>query len=86
MRAGYTEEDYRKLLEPIGFQIDQVVGIGTPAVFQADRVMRVIRNKVGDWAALPLLPFALPAVWFAKFNPRVPFSLYIKAVKPAGTR
>jgi SAM-dependent methyltransferase len=84
VRAGYTEEDYRNLLEPIGFQIESVVGIGTPAVYHADRILRVIRNRVGDWAALPLLPIALPAVWLATLNPRLPFSLYVKAIKPAG--
>lgn len=84
VRAGYTEEDYRNLLEPIGFQIESVVGIGTPAIYHADRILRVIRNRFGDWAALPLLPIALPAVWFAALNPRMPFSLYVKAVKPAG--
>jgi len=84
VRAGYTEEDYRKLLEPIGFQIESVVGIGTPAVYHADRALRAIRNRFGDWAALPLLPIALPAVWFATLNPRMPFSLCVKAIKPAG--
>jgi len=84
VRAGYTEDDYRKLLEPIGFQIECVVGIGTPAVYHADRVLRWIRNRFGDWAALPLLPIALPTVWFATLNPRTPFSLCVKAIKPAG--
>lgn len=84
VRAGYTEKDYRELLEPIGFQIDSVVGIGTPAVYYADRVLRVIRNRLGDWAALPLFPLALPAVWFATLNPRMPFSLCVNATKAAG--
>jgi SAM-dependent methyltransferase len=84
VRAGYTEDDYRKLLEPIGFQIESVVGIGTPAVYHADRVLRAIRNRFGDWAALPLLPIALPALWFATLNPRTPFSLCVNAIKPAG--
>ncbi len=82
VRAGYTEEDYRRLLEPIGFKIEQVVGIGTPGVYHADRVLRWIRNHAGDVLALPLLPFALPVVWCARFNPTVPFSLYARAVKP----
>lgn len=84
VRSGYTEDDYRELLEPIGFRIERVVGIGTPAVYHADRVLRAIRNRFGDWAALPLLPITLPAVWFATLNPRMPFSLYVKAVKPTG--
>ncbi len=84
VRAGYTEKDYRDLLQPIGFQIDSVVGIGTPAVYHADRMLRLIRNRLGDWAALPLFPIALPAVWFATLNPRMPFSLCVNATKPAG--
>jgi SAM-dependent methyltransferase len=84
VRTGYTEEDYRNLLEPIGFRIGSVVGIGTPAVYHTDRILRAIRNRVGDWAALPLLPIALPVVWFATLNPRLPFSLCVKAIKPAG--
>ncbi|HKV79225.1 MAG TPA: methyltransferase domain-containing protein [Candidatus Sulfotelmatobacter sp.] len=84
VRAGYTEDDYRTLLEPIGFQIECVVGIGTPAVYHADRLLRTIRNEFGDLAALPLLPIALPTVMLATFNPRIPFSLYTKAVKPEG--
>jgi SAM-dependent methyltransferase len=82
VRAGYTEDDYRALLEPAGFSIAKVVGIGTPAVYQADRILRTIRVHCGDWLALPVLPLALPAVWSARFNPPIPFSLYVQAVKP----
>jgi SAM-dependent methyltransferase len=82
VRAGYTEKDYRALLEPLGFRIDRVVGVGTNGVFYADHILRTIRNRVGDWAALPLLPFALPFLWLAKLNPPIPFSLYVRAVKP----
>jgi SAM-dependent methyltransferase len=83
VRAGYTEEDYRALLEPNGFKIAKVIGIGPPSVYRADRILRVIRRRAGDLLALPLLPLALPFVWTAKLNPRVPFSLYVQAVKPA---
>jgi SAM-dependent methyltransferase len=85
VRAGYTEDDYRRLLEPVGFQIESVVGIGTASVCQADRMIRAIRNRSGDWAALPLLPLLLPTLWLATFNPRIPFSLYAKAVRPKVT-
>ena len=83
VRPGYTQEDYRRLLEPVGFRIDHAAGIGPRSVYVADEVIRRIRNRVGDLAALPLFPFALPFVWFARFNPRVPFSTYVRAVKPA---
>jgi len=78
-----TEEDYRMLLESVGFQIQDVAGIGTLAIYHADRLLRVIRDRVADWLALPLLPFTLPLIWIAKLNPRIPFSLYVRAVKPA---
>ncbi len=85
VRPGYTEEDYRRLLEPAGFQIDKLVGIGTPLLYHVDRVLRGIRNRLGDWAALPLLPFALPVVRLAKLNPPTPFCLYVRAIKPHET-
>jgi len=81
MRQGYTEEDYRQLLEPVGFTIEKVVGIGTPGVYQADRILRTVRGHAGDVVALPLLPLALPFVWLARQNPPIPFSLYARAVK-----
>jgi len=83
VRPGYTEEDYRRLLEPLGFRIKRVVGVGTPNVYHADQFLRVIRNHMGDVVALPLLPLALPFVWYARFNPRIPFSLYVQAIKPS---
>jgi SAM-dependent methyltransferase len=83
VRAGYTEEDYRQLLEPLGFTIDRVVGLGPKSVYIADAILRTIRGAIGDIFALPLLPLALPLVWFARLNPKVPFSLYVTAVKPS---
>jgi SAM-dependent methyltransferase len=81
VRAGYTEADYRQMLEPFGFRIDQVVGIGPESVYLADKLLRAIRNRVGDLTALPLLPLVLPVVWLAQSNPPIPFSIYVKAVK-----
>jgi SAM-dependent methyltransferase len=81
VREGYTEAEYRALMEPLGFKIEQIVGIGTPSVYYADKILRAIRNNCGDMFALPLLPFALPCVWMARQNPAMPFSLYVKASK-----
>ena len=81
VRPGYTEEDYRQLLEPLGFKIEQVAGIGTPGIYWADKILRAVRNHAGDQLALPLLPLLLPFVWWARMNPKMPFSLYVKAVK-----
>ena len=77
------KEDYRRLLEPIGFQIERVVGIGTPTVYHADRVLRGIRTRIGDWAALPLLPIALPIVQTAKLYPR---TLFLSMQRPSSRR
>lgn len=84
VRVGYIDDEYRTLIGPIRFQIECVVGIGTPAVCQADRGLRTIRNEFGDWAALPLLSIALSTVGLATFNQRIPFSLYTKAIKAGG--
>jgi SAM-dependent methyltransferase len=82
VRQGYTTEDYRRLLEPAGFHIEHIAGIGPRSLYIADEYLRRIRNRVGDLAALPLLPFLLPFVWLARTDPRVSFSLYARAVKP----
>ncbi len=81
VRAGYTADDYRNLLEPAGFKIDEIIGIGSRGLYVADAILRAIRNRVGDIAAFPLLPLCLPFVWFGRMNPPLPFSLYVRAVR-----
>jgi SAM-dependent methyltransferase len=83
VRAGYTAADYRALLEPLGFHLETIVGIGPRSLYLADKILRSIRSRVGDLPALPLFLFALPVVWFARLNPPMPFSLYVRAVKPS---
>jgi SAM-dependent methyltransferase len=82
VRPGYTEESYRKLLEPIGYRIEQVVGLGQPRLVRADAFLRRIRNRVGDAVALPLFPLAALGLLGNQLNPKVPFSLYVKAIRP----
>jgi SAM-dependent methyltransferase len=82
VRPGYTQQDYMKLLEPIGFTIDKFVGIGSASLCRADNFIRAIRIGHGDAIALPLLPIVLPSVWLSRYNPEVPFSLYVRSVKP----
>lgn len=83
VRPGYTAEDYKQMLEPIGFRVEQIVGLGTPAVYHADRVLRAIRGRLGDFPALPIFPMLLPLAKWARLDPEVPFSLYCRARKPA---
>jgi SAM-dependent methyltransferase len=85
VRAGYTEDEYRRLLEPLGFTIERVMGIGSPLISWADAGLRMIRNRFGDIPALPLLVLTLPALWFARQNPKTSFLIYVQAVKSEAT-
>ena len=82
VRAGYTEKEYHALLNPVGFEIQTVVGIGPRTVYISDEILRKIRVSINDLVALPVFAFLLPFVWIARFNPPMPFSLYVKAKKP----
>jgi SAM-dependent methyltransferase len=83
VRSGYTEESYRELLEPIGFELERIHGLGSPSTFTVDKWMRKIRNRFGDIVALPLLPLGRAAVRCTEqLDPAVPFSIYTRAVKP----
>ena len=83
VRAGYTFDEYHRLLEPVGFVVEREVGIGPRSLYLADEALRTLRGRWGDAIALPLLPLTLPFVWLAGMNPPLPFSLYVTAVKPA---
>lgn len=83
VRTGYTKDGYAALLKPIGFQVDMFAGIGSPGLCRADALLRAIRHRLGDLWALPLFPLVLPFVWMSKFDPPVPFSLYVRAIKPS---
>lgn len=82
VRSGYTKADYTAILEPIGFEIVNFAGIGSSSLCRADDIIRAVRMRFGDVVALPLLPLFLPFVWWSPFDPPVPFSLYVRAVKP----
>jgi len=81
VRSGYTKADYQALLEPIGYKIANFAGIGSPSLCWADDIIRAVRMRFGDIVALPLLPLLLPFVWWSRFDPQMPFSLYVRATK-----
>jgi SAM-dependent methyltransferase len=81
VRDGYTPESYRALLEQAGFEIVASAGLGTPRLVRLDKVVRWIRNHLGDWAALPLFLLSLPITRSDALDPAVPLSLYVQAVK-----
>lgn len=85
VRPGYTLTSYRQLLEPIGFRIEQSVGLGGPVRQAFNWRIKEIQAKFGAAAGLPLFLLALPCLPFDRVTREreTPFSLYVKAVKPA---
>lgn len=84
VRPGYTEQDYRELLEPLGFRIEKVVGLGGPIRQAFNRRIKETQARFGAAAGVPLFLLALAVLPLERLgmNPRVPFSIYVKARKP----
>lgn len=84
VRPGYTERSYRELLEPLGYQVEQVVGLGGPIRQAFNRRIKETQARFGVVAGLPLFLLALIVLPFDRrdVNPPVPFSIYVKARKP----
>lgn len=84
VRAGYTGESYRALLEPIGFTIADTAGLGGPVRQAFNRRIKEVQETFGAVAGVPLFFLALPFLWIDRLSgPRNPFSLYVRAEKPA---
>lgn len=81
VRDGYILESYQALLEPVGFKIVRNFGVGTPFLQKLDRAVRYLRIKWGDIGALPLFILIWPLLGFDSLNSKLPFSLYVQAVK-----
>jgi SAM-dependent methyltransferase len=82
VRAGYTLESYRALLEPMGFVITEVEGVGGQALSTVEGLLSSARNRFGDIFTLPLAILLFPFVWADRPESTCPFSLYVRAVKP----
>jgi hypothetical protein len=81
VRHGYTEKSFRGLLEPIGFRIDRVEGIGGPLiVFLQEKVQAPLRRVFGEPGAAIGAAFAAPFIALDKASSPVPFSIYVRAV------
>jgi len=81
VRAGYTDESYRNLLEPLGFEITAVEGVGGPLLSKAELALSKVRNRFGDLLSVPFALSLLPTVWLDGTTAACPFSLYVKAKK-----
>ena len=85
VRPGYTLDSYRNLLEPLGFKILAHEGLGGPIRQAFNRRIKEVQARSGTVAGLPLFLLALPCLWFEnrRIEQEIPFSIYVKAVKPA---
>jgi SAM-dependent methyltransferase len=84
VRPGYTVASYRALLEPIGFRLAEVHGLGGPVRQAFNRRIKEVQHRFGAAAGLPLFLLSLPFLWMDWVaGNKMPFSIYVKAVKPA---
>lgn len=82
VREGYTNETYKQLLEPLGFQVERFSGIGGPIRQAFNWRIKTIQERCGAIWGFPLFVLALPFLWMDAREPKVPFSLYVCARKP----
>ena len=88
VRPGYTEDAYRDLLEPLGFRIEKVVGLGGPIRQAMNRMIKETQIRFGAAAGIPLFlaSFVVLAFERRRVDPPIPFSIYVRARKPAGIK
>lgn len=82
VRPGYTEQTYRELLEPLGFEIDRTVGLGGKVRQGFNWRIKAAQESLGAWVGVPMFFAAAPFLWLDSDSPKVPFSLYVCARKP----
>ncbi len=81
VRAGYTTTSYKELLEPIGFKIAEMEGVGGPVLTAADHFFEKLRPILGDALCLPFVYAAIPLVEFDSRKVEGALSIYVKAQK-----
>lgn len=82
VRPGYTEKDFQALLQPIGFEIAEVHGFGGAFRQYFDDKIKVLQERFGVWAGTPMFFCSLPFLFLDPEVPKVPFSIYCRAIKP----
>jgi SAM-dependent methyltransferase len=86
VRPGYTLKSYRGLLEPIGFRIDYVTGLGGPVRQWCNKQITRARLIAGLPLELVVFFFLWPFSSLDFIQPRFPYSLYVRAVKPPANK
>jgi SAM-dependent methyltransferase len=83
VRHGYTLESYKALLEPIGFEVSEPIGLGGPVRQACNK--RITQSQYIGKLPLGLITYAAlaPFAMFDTDSPKIPYSLYVRATKPA---
>lgn len=81
VRNGYTLATYKALLEPIGFKIEESLGLGGGLRQTCNKWILRAQNTVGFPAGLMLFLAFAPLQVMDSRSPRVPYSLYVRAAK-----
>ncbi len=82
VRAGYTHATFKQLLEPIGFQVSEPIGLGGPIREACNQQITNIQLIGGLKLGIPLFFLLAPFAALDGAHPKVPFSIYVKATKP----
>lgn len=85
VRPGYTMDAYRALLEPLGFQIVDSAGLGGPIRQAFNKRIIEGQRRFGPVFGSLLFLVALPFAWMDPLSPRLPYSVYVKAVAAGAT-
>jgi SAM-dependent methyltransferase len=83
VRSGYTYASYKALLEPIGFKLSEPIGIGGPVRQGCNKLITRSQEIAGLALGLPLFFLLAPWAVLDGPSPKVPYSLYVKATRPA---
>ncbi len=83
VRPGYTLNAFRDLLEPIGFQVSPAVRLGGSLRQLCNRCVLAAQRRGGVVASLLVFALVWPLPVLDGDSPDVPFSIYVRALKPA---
>jgi len=84
VRSGYTTETLRAPVETAGFQIEEMAGFGGPIRQAFNSSIKVVQERFGAAAGLPLFLLALPFLPLDPKQLQLPFGLFARCRKPLG--
>ena len=82
VRPGYTYDGFKALLEPLGFQLSEPIGLGGPIREACNKQITNVQILGGLKLGIPLFLMLAPFAMLDGSNPTVPFSIYVRATKP----